>query len=105
MKLSLRSSSPRFGLLLAATAGLFIAACSSGGTTGTGPLGDVDGGTSDALASGDGGGGAADGGASGDSGKGGPATATGLEGFCEHYKECGGTYYSDVQACMKATLD
>jgi hypothetical protein len=30
--------------------------------------------------------------------------ATGLEGFCERYFECGGSYYSDVQSCMDASL-
>lgn len=29
-----------------------------------------------------------------------PATATGLQGFCEHYFECGGTSYASVQACV-----
>lgn len=30
----------------------------------------------------------------------GPVTATGLEGFCEHYLECGGTTYATVDACV-----
>lgn len=30
---------------------------------------------------------------------------TGLEGFCDYYFECGGTWYSDVDACMDASID
>lgn len=35
-----------------------------------------------------------------DSGTGTPAKASGLEGFCEHYFECGGHSYDDVKACV-----
>lgn len=65
---------------------------------------DVDGGAGDRTANADGGTSSGDAGAKGDGG-GTTPTASGLEGFCEHYKECGGTYYKDVEACMKATLD
>lgn len=29
---------------------------------------------------------------------------TGLEGFCDYYIECGGSYYSDAQDCIDASL-
>lgn len=41
----------------------------------------------------------ADGGTKKDGG-GPPPTATGLQGFCQHYFECGGTSYASVQACV-----
>lgn len=41
----------------------------------------------------------ADGGTKRDGG-GPPPTATGLQGFCQHYFECGGTSYASVQACV-----
>ena len=102
MKLSLKASQVRVALLFVAATSLATIACSSGGTTSSGgPAVETDSGTTadSAAATGD-----AGPNTQGDGG-GGPVTATGLEGFCEHYKECGGTYYSDVQACMKATLD
>ncbi len=51
-------------------------------------------------------GGTADGGADGGTGDGGTGSTarTGLEGFCDYYVECGGTYYADAQACIDATL-
>ena len=30
--------------------------------------------------------------------------ATGLEGYCERYKECGGTYYATAAECVEASL-
>ncbi len=30
--------------------------------------------------------------------------ATGLEGYCERYKECGGTYYATAEDCVEASL-
>ncbi len=36
---------------------------------------------------------------------GGPSTRTGLEGFCDHYVDCGGTYYEDADACVDASID
>ena len=33
-----------------------------------------------------------------------PAGPTGLEGYCERYKECGGTYYATAEDCVDATL-
>ncbi len=35
----------------------------------------------------------------------GPTGRTGLEGNCDRYVECGGTYYESAQACIDATLD
>ena len=35
---------------------------------------------------------------------GGSTGRTGLEGFCDYYKECGGTYYATAQDCIDATL-
>src|SRR5690606_9569898 len=29
----------------------------------------------------------------------------GMDAFCRRYKECGGTYYADQQACLDATYD
>jgi hypothetical protein len=29
----------------------------------------------------------------------------GMDAFCRRYKECGGTYYEDQQACLDATYD
>lgn len=29
----------------------------------------------------------------------------GMDAFCRRYKECGGTYYGDQQACLDATYD
>lgn len=29
----------------------------------------------------------------------------GMDAFCRRYKECGGTYYDDQQACLDATYD
>jgi len=51
-------------------------------------------------------GGTGDGGADGGTGDGGTGSTarTGLEGFCDYYVECGGTYYADAQACIDATL-
>ncbi|MFP4600566.1 MAG: hypothetical protein ACLFVJ_20090 [Persicimonas sp.] len=36
---------------------------------------------------------------------GGSSTRTGLEGFCDHYVDCGGTYYEDADACIDASID
>jgi hypothetical protein len=45
-----------------------------------------------------------DGGATRSDGGGGTTTkASGLEGFCEHYFECGGGYYADVKDCVDAS--
>ena len=30
---------------------------------------------------------------------------SGLEAFCSHYVDCGGTYYEDEEACINASLD
>jgi len=30
---------------------------------------------------------------------------TGLAGFCDHYKECGGSYFSTAQDCIDEGLD
>lgn len=30
---------------------------------------------------------------------------SGMDAFCRRYKECGGTYYDDAQACLDATYD
>ena len=30
---------------------------------------------------------------------------TGLEGYCERYKECGGTYYPTAEDCVEASLN
>ena len=30
---------------------------------------------------------------------------SGLEAFCDHYVDCGGTYYEDQQACIDASLN
>jgi len=30
---------------------------------------------------------------------------SGLEAFCDHYVECGGTYYEDAAACVDASLN
>jgi hypothetical protein len=38
-----------------------------------------------------------------DGGGGGTTKASGLEGFCEHYFECGGGYYADVKDCIDAS--
>jgi hypothetical protein len=35
---------------------------------------------------------------------GGSSTRPGLEGFCDHYKECGGSYYGTAQDCIDATV-
>ena len=61
----------------------------SSGTGGAGTSGTTSSGTSTGV--GAGGAGTTSTGAGG---------ATGLEGFCEHYFECGGSYYADVQACV-----
>ena len=34
-----------------------------------------------------------------------PGGRTGLEGFCDHYKACGGSYYKDAATCVQQTLD
>lgn len=36
---------------------------------------------------------------------GGPSGGSGLEGYCEHYVDCGGTYYSDAEACVEESID
>lgn len=36
---------------------------------------------------------------------GGEQGRVGLEGFCDHYKDCGGTYYSDAQDCIDASIN
>jgi hypothetical protein len=30
---------------------------------------------------------------------------SGLEAYCDHYVDCGGTYYEDQQACIDASLN
>jgi len=30
---------------------------------------------------------------------------SGLEAYCDHYVDCGGTYYEDSQACVDASLN
>lgn len=40
----------------------------------------------------------------GDQGGGGTARK-GLEGFCDHYKACGGGFYKDAEACVQATIN
>ena len=40
-----------------------------------------------------------------DDGGDGPVAVTGLQGSCEAYKDCGGTYYPTAQDCVDATLD
>lgn len=40
-----------------------------------------------------------------DTGGEGPGGRTGLEGFCDHYVDCGGTYYSDADACIDASIN
>jgi hypothetical protein len=42
--------------------------------------------------------------ASGDGG-GSSSGRDGLEGFCDHYVDCGGTYYADADACISASID
>jgi len=34
-----------------------------------------------------------------------PTARTGLEGHCDRYRECGGTYYESAAACIEATID
>lgn len=34
-----------------------------------------------------------------------PSGPTGLDGYCERYKECGGTYYATADDCVEATVD
>ncbi len=36
---------------------------------------------------------------------GGSSGRTGLEGYCDHYVDCGGTYYADADACIDASID
>jgi hypothetical protein len=52
---------------------------------------------------GGGGGGDDDGGGAG-GGDDDSSAASGLEAFCAHYLECGGTYYASAQACVDASL-
>jgi hypothetical protein len=35
----------------------------------------------------------------------GPVGRIGLAGYCDYYKECGGTYYSTAQDCIDASID
>jgi hypothetical protein len=35
----------------------------------------------------------------------GPPPPTGLDGFCDHYIDCGGTYYANADACVDASVD
>lgn len=35
---------------------------------------------------------------------GGSSGGSGLEGYCEHYVDCGGTYYSDAEACVEESI-
>ncbi len=75
-------------------AACLLPACSGGDEEGPGggsPSG-VDAGTTSEV---DGGGG----------GGGGEEERTGLDGMCDHYKECGGTYYSSAQDCIDASID
>lgn len=90
-----------FGTVVALAAAGAIAAC--GGETGDDPTPGADAGTvvdADAgtSSSGDAGSG------SGDAGPSGPTVRPGLEGFCDHFKECGGTYYGTAQACVDASI-
>lgn len=87
------------------------AAAGGGSTSGMGG-GSANMGTGGGSATGGGstsgvGGGVATGGCS-QSGTGGsgPGTAmkTGIEGFCEHYKKCGGTTYATAQDCVDDSL-
>ena len=34
-----------------------------------------------------------------------PPAATGLEAYCDYYKECGGTYYETSEDCVEASLN
>ncbi|MFO0667936.1 MAG: hypothetical protein U0174_28550 [Polyangiaceae bacterium] len=87
----------RFFTLVAVTCVAF--ACSSGGTTGTGTTDSADSGSSsDGAFAGDTSSTSAEGG-------GGAPKSTGLKGFCEHYFECGGSYYKDVDDCIQASVD
>lgn len=97
---------PFFALLLPA----FVLACSSGGSD---PAPSSSASTSDGGAAttsptspgaGDEGRDDGGGGTGSDGGGGGTTTkASGLEGFCEHYFECGGSYYADVKDCIDAS--
>jgi hypothetical protein len=40
----------------------------------------------------------------GDAGDG-ASPCSGLNGFCDHYKDCGGTWYTTAQDCIDASLD
>ena len=44
-------------------------------------------------------------GSGGDGGGGGGSGRTGLEGYCDHYVDCGGTYYADAEECVQASID
>ena len=35
----------------------------------------------------------------------GPQPRTGLAGYCDYYKECGGTYYATAQDCVDASIE
>ena len=34
-----------------------------------------------------------------------PQPRTGLAGYCDYYKECGGTYYATSQDCVDASIE
>ena len=42
--------------------------------------------------------------ATGDDSGGGGGGAQGLQGYCEYYKECGGTYYADAEECVQESI-
>jgi hypothetical protein len=80
----------------------------SGGSAGGGePITMMNGGGSEATAGGsEGTAGGTSGTAGGSSGTaGGSAAPTGLTGFCQHYKDCGGNYYSTAMRCEEASLN